>query len=149
MINDIDHNVINAKIDAFKAMCRDNGLKITPQRLAVYKALLRSDEHPSADMVFHKVRKVFPTISLDTVNRTLLTLNKLGSAFIVEGSGDAKRFDGNMESHLHFKCVNCKRIVDFFTEQPEDIKLPSGIGKKFKVLRKTIYMEGLCDLCND
>jgi len=75
------------KMDAFKAMCRKAGLKITPQRMAVYKTLAESTEHPSAKTVFRKVRKIFPNISLDTVNRTLLMLNEIGAAFVVEGSG--------------------------------------------------------------
>jgi Fur family peroxide stress response transcriptional regulator len=77
--------------------CREAGLKITPQRLAVYKVLLGSAEHPSAEAVFRKAREVLPNISLDTVNRTLLTLSEIGAALVVEGSGDAKRFDGNLE----------------------------------------------------
>jgi len=39
--------------------------------------------------------------------------NKHPSAFVAEGSGNAKRFDGNLQGHQHFKCVKCKRIVDF------------------------------------
>ena len=120
---------------------------MTPQRVAVYKALLETKEHPSAEMVFHKVRKVFPSISLDTVNRTLLTLSEIGVAFIVEGSGDAKRFDANLDGHLHFKCVKCKRIFDFPNKSPDDICVPKNVSRNFIVLKKTIYFEGICDLC--
>ena len=67
--------------DVFVQNCRRNGLKITPQRMAVYKTLLESKEHPSAEMVWGYVRRLFPGISLDTVNRTLLTLAEIGSAF--------------------------------------------------------------------
>jgi len=120
---------------------------VTPQRMAVYKVLLETTEHPSAETVFQKVRKVFPSISLDTVNRTLLTLSEIGVAFVVEGSGDAKRFDGNLESHQHFKCVKCKRIVDFSHKPFNNVPIPKGISKKFTVLKKAIYFEGICDLC--
>ncbi len=138
---------LNRKIDVFQVKCRQTGLKVTPQRLAVYKALLETKEHPSADMVFQKIRAVFPSISLDTVNRTLLTLSEIGAAFVVEGSGDAKRFDGNLENHQHFKCVKCKRIIDFNHKSPDNIHIPKNISKKFIVLKKTIYFEGICDLC--
>lgn len=135
------------KLDAFKEHCRRVGLKVTPQRIAVYEELAGSKEHPSAEMVYRKVRKVLPNISLDTVNRTLLTLNDMGAAFVVEGSGDAKRYDGNLENHQHFKCVRCKKIIDFHYKPFDDIKVPSSIKKKFTVLRKTVYLEGICDLC--
>jgi Fur family peroxide stress response transcriptional regulator len=115
--------------------------------MAVYKLLLETKEHPSADMVFQKVRKTFPSISLDTVNRTLNTLSEIGVAFVVEGSGDAKRFDGNLDNHQHFKCVKCKRIIDFYHKSYDNIKVPKSISGKFTILRKAVYVEGICDLC--
>ena len=60
---------------------------------------------------------------------------------------DAKRFDGNLESHQHFKCVKCKRIVDLYHKPFDNIKVPTSIGGKFTVLRKSVYFEGICDLC--
>ncbi|MCK4629132.1 MAG: transcriptional repressor [Sedimentisphaerales bacterium] len=137
---------LKEKLDAFQVRCREAGLKVTPQRTAVYKVLIKTDEHPSAEMVFRKVRMEFPNISLDTVNRTLLTLNEIGAAFIVEGSGDAKRFDGNLVQHQHFKCLKCKRIVDLFNAQFGKIEVPASLNK-FTVLKKTVYFEGICDSC--
>ena len=138
---------LKEKLDAFRAGCRQVGLKVTPQRMAVYKALIESKEHPSADMLYRKVTKIFPHISLDTVNRTLLTLAEIGAAFVVEGSGDVKRFDGNLKSHQHFKCIKCKRIIDFHYKPFDNIQVPADIAEKFMVLRKTVYFEGVCDLC--
>jgi Fur family peroxide stress response transcriptional regulator len=140
-------DTLKEKLDAFRAKCTQAGLKITPQRIAVYKALIETTKHPSAEMVFETIRKTFPSISLDTVNRTLLTLNKIGVAFIVEGSGEPKRFDANLQVHQHFKCVRCKRIIDFHHEPFDNISVPADIEKKFTVLRKTVYLEGICDLC--
>lgn len=140
-------DILKEKMDALRSRCRESGLKITPQRMAVYKVLIESKQHPSADVVFRKVRGVIPNISLDTVNRTLLTLADIGAAFIVEGSGDVKRFDGRLETHQHFKCVKCKRIVDFHYKPFDNIEVPKNISRTFTVLRKTVYLEGICDLC--
>jgi len=131
----------------FEGVCRQAGLRVTPQRIAVCRELARSKEHPSADMLCRKLRKRFPNISLDTVNRTLLTLREIGVAIVVEGSGGAKRFDGNLEKHQHFKCVKCKRIIDFYHEPFDNIEVPASIAGKFKVLRKTVYLEGICERC--
>ena len=133
--------------DSFIARCHIHGLKVTPQRIAIYKALVETDEHPSAEALHRKVRKVFPRVSLDTVNRTLLTLADIDAACVVEGSGDAKRFDGKSGKHQHFKCVKCKRIVDFHHKAFDRIKVPADISKRFTVLRKTVYLEGVCDIC--
>ena len=138
---------LKVRMEAFKAKCRAAGLKVTPQRMAVYEVLIKSNEHPSAEMVFRKVKRTLPNISLDTVNRTLLTLYEIGAAFAVEGSGDAKRFDGNLKNHQHFKCIKCKRIIDFHHKPFDNIAVPKSISRRFTVLRKTVYLEGICDLC--
>jgi Fur family peroxide stress response transcriptional regulator len=138
---------LKEKMEAFERRCRKGGLKVTPQRSVVYKVLARSKEHPSTEMVYRRARRILPNISLDTVHRTLLTLSEIGAAFVVEGTGDAKRFDGNMENHQHFKCVKCKRIVDFCHKGFENISVPAVIGKKHRVLRKKVYFEGICDFC--
>ena len=144
-----DNGKMTEKMDAFQQSCHHAGLKVTPQRMAVYKALIESKEHPSADTVYRQVRKIFPNISLDTVNRTLLTLADIGVAFIVEGSGDVKRFDGGLEKHQHFKCIKCKRIIDFHYKPFDDIPVPKSISEKFTVLKRTVYFEGICDLCRN
>ena len=138
---------IDDKIRLFTGLCRKTGMRITPQRIEIYKQLIITDEHPSAEIVYEKVRQTFPSISFDTVNRTLLTLNDMGAAFIVEGSGDVRRFDGGMDKHQHFKCVRCKKIMDFQYKPFDDIKLPSSLARKFTVLKKVVYLEGICDQC--
>ncbi len=138
---------IDEKIRRFTGLCRKTGLRVTPQRIEIYKQLISTDEHPSAEILYEKVKTTFPSISFDTVNRTLLTLSRIGAASVVEGSGDVRRFDGDLEKHQHFKCIKCKRIVDFHHKPFDDIKVPASIGKRFTVLRKSIYLEGICDLC--
>ncbi len=135
------------RMDAFCAKCRQAGLKVTPQRMAVYKTLAEFNEHPSAETVFHRVRKFFPNISLDTVNRTLLMLSEIDAAFVLEGLGGPKRFDANLTPHHHFKCVKCMGIIDIWHEPFDDIRVPESINKKFKVYRKAVYLEGICNKC--
>jgi Fur family peroxide stress response transcriptional regulator len=135
------------KMIEFHDLCRKAGLKMTPQRLAVYKALIRTDIHPTTEEIYQEVRKEMPNVSLDTVNRTLLTLAEIGAAFIVEGTGQARRFDGGMEDHQHFRCIKCGRIIDFHYEPYDNIETPSSIGR-CRVLRKTVYFEGYCEACN-
>ena len=136
-------------MDRFVNRCHKAGLRVTPQRMAVYKMLTESKEHPSALMVYKQVKKELPSISLDTVNRTLQTLSTIGAAFVVEGSGEVKRFDANLHNHQHFKCLKCKRIIDFHHEGFDNIELPASIGEKFIVLRKTVYFEGICEACRE
>ncbi|MBN1806778.1 MAG: transcriptional repressor [Sedimentisphaerales bacterium] len=146
--NKINSVELEEKTCQFQERCRSAGLKITPQRIAIYRELIQTDDHPSAEMLYEKVKEKLPSISLDTVNRTLLTFNEIGVAFTVEGSGGAKRYDGGLHGHQHFKCIKCKRIIDFHHKPFDNIKLPAEISEKFTVLRKSVYIEGLCDLCS-
>jgi Fur family peroxide stress response transcriptional regulator len=141
-------NKLEEKIEMFYNLCRQKRLKITPQRVEVFKMLVTSEEHPSAEAVYKKVKKVLPNVSLDTVNRTLNTLSKIGVAFVVEGSGDVKRFDGNLDNHQHFKCIKCKRVFDFRCKGLEKVELPESLEQDFKILKTTIYVEGLCKQCS-
>jgi len=137
------------RIKWFEQECKKHGIKLTPQRVGVYKVLAEAVDHPSADVVYQRVRKLFPNVSLDTVNRTLLTFSELGIAFIVEGSGDVRRYDGGLGLHQHFKCVKCKRIVDFHHEPFDNITVPEELDSRFEILRKTVYFEGLCEDCKN
>jgi len=137
----------NKTLIGFHERCRKAGLKMTPQRMAVYKALVHTDVHPTAEEVYQMVRGEMPNISLDTVNRTLLTLAEIGAAFVVEGTGQPRRYDGGMEDHQHFRCIKCGKIIDFHYEPYDNIEVPGHIGN-FRVIRKTVYLEGYCADCN-
>ena len=138
---------LDNKLPEFESICRKNGLKVTPQRVAVYKALIGMDTHPTAEQVYQMVRNEISNISLDTVNRTLHTLSGIGAAFIVEGTGQPRRFDGGLEDHQHFLCIKCGKVIDFHHEPFDNIDVPDELKGQFKVLRKTVYLEGLCEMC--
>ncbi|MFP4308269.1 MAG: Fur family transcriptional regulator [Desulfococcaceae bacterium] len=131
----------------FEEICRKHGLNVTPQRAAIYKELISSREHPSAVAILERVRKTFPNISLDTVNRTLLTFHKIGLARVVESSGDPKRFDPNLEPHHHFRCMSCGVIVDFQHDGYDRLDVPPEIAEKYLIREKVVHLKGICDSC--
>ena len=135
------------KLLSFERACREHSLSITPQRVAIYKELVSSPDHPSAISIFTKVREYFANISLDTVNRTLLTFQEIGLAKVVESSGGPKRFDPNLEPHHHFRCISCGEIIDFRDEFYDALEVPAEIKEKFVVLEKKVHLEGFCDQC--
>lgn len=137
------------KMAYFRNLCKENGLKLTPQREVVYRQLLQAEDHPSAETIFRRTRAKMPNISLDTVNRTLLSLAEIGAAAVVEGSGQARRYDPDLGSHQHFKCIHCQRIIDFHYPLFDNLDIPEEINNKHIVLRSTVYIEGICEKCKD
>ncbi len=135
------------RLAEFAARCRTGGLAVTPQRLAIIKVLLGSEEHPRADAIFAAVRRSHPTISLATVHRTLETLCDIGEARKVTMLHDSARYDGNITPHHHVVCVECRRIRDI--EIPELDRLLEGRSElgEFRVLGSSLEIHARCERC--
>ena len=135
------------RLDAFRLMCKKHNLKITPQRIAIYKVLLHSQSHPTADEVFQTLKGDFSNISYDTVNRTLLSLVEIGLIDVVKSPGGARRFDPNPDDHHHLHCVKCGKIIDFYSEVCDKLRIPEEIQNQFTVLSKRVVVNGICREC--
>ena len=79
----------------FESLCRAAGMKVTPQRVAIFRALASTRTHPSAEAVCERVRRGMPSVSLDTVYRTLATLAEQGLILKLLQSDGTARFDGD------------------------------------------------------
>ena len=135
------------KMEVFYRKSKEYGLKVTPQRTAIYQELLKAKDHPSADDIYRKIVKKIPNISFDTVNRTLSTFSKIGITDVVEGYGQPKRYDPDLDIHHHFRCTRCNKIIDFHNEDYDNLIVPHEILKQFTVFQKKVVLEGLCDRC--
>jgi len=138
---------IEQRVQDFITTCRRHRLKITPQRVAIFRTLIQTRQHPTADMTFKTIQKEFPNISFDTVNRTLLTFVDIGVLDIVEVFGGPKRFDTDVGVHHHLHCMACGRIIDFENEDYTHLEVPTAIAGKFKVISKRVVLKGLCEAC--
>jgi len=136
-----------ASVELFKKTCAQKGLKITPQRIAVYEELLEAKDHPSADVLYTRVRKTFTNISFDTVYRTLLSLVELGLIRLVKSYDGRKRFEPNIQNHHHCICIKCQKIIDFCDEGYDLIQVPKTLGRQFQVMNKRVVLEGICSDC--
>src|SRR3984957_11228155 len=135
------------RLAEFSARCRSGGLAVTPQRLAIIKALLASAEHPRADAIFAKVRRQHPTISLATVHRTLETLCAIGEARKVTALHDSARYDGNLAPHHHVVCVRCRRIRDVEISGLERMIDGHAALQGFQPMGWSLEIQALCDSC--
>lgn len=142
MVTILDH-----KIYYCKEKLEQSGFRVTPQRLSIFCHLLESKDHPSAEMVYDQVKEEYPNISFDTVNRTLLGFVDKELIKLVESGYGPRRFDADLNQHYHFRCRNCKKIIDFNCLEYNQIKIPEYITRRFKVLRQEIILEGICPDC--
>ena len=134
-------------IDLFIEKCKQHNLKITPQRIAIYREIIKSKKHSSADNIFQIIRKEYPNISFDTVNRTLVTFSEIGIVEIVESFGGARRFDPILDNHHHLHCISCGEIIDFYHDEYDSLVVPVEIQKQYTVLNKRVVLNVICDKC--
>ena len=134
-------------IQTFLQTCRKNRLKITPQRVAIFKKITDLNTHPTADDIYQMIKKDFSNISLDTVNRTLLTFAEIGVVDVVETFGGAKRFDPDVSIHHHFFCIQCGEITDFKDPSYDDLAVPEKLRHQFQVISKRLILKGFCKAC--
>jgi len=138
-----------SRLAEFAARCRKGGLAVTPQRLAIIKALLNSAEHPRADAVYEVVRREHPHISLATVHRTLETLCEIGEARKVTTLHDSARYDGNLTPHHHVVCVECRRVRDIEIPELEQVLRGRAAIGDFKLLGSSLEIQALCAECSE
>ncbi len=95
----------------------DKGLKVTPQRLAIFEAILTLNNHPTAEMVIEYIRQNHPNIATGTVYKVLdvLVMNDLIKR--VKTEKDIMRYDAVMEGHHHLYCSESGRIEDYMDEE--------------------------------
>ncbi|MCM8709791.1 transcriptional repressor [Clostridium sp. SYSU_GA19001] len=128
---------------------KEKKLKLTPQRIAVYKYLKSSKEHPSAETIYKALQPEYPTMSLATVYKALKTLVEVGLVQELNVGEGNFRYDGNICNHPHIQCLSCGRVDDIegfcFTDLNTSIKQYTD----YEVLTNQVYFYGLCKDCKN
>ena len=138
---------IEQRMARFERTCRNSGSKLTHQRMEIFREVAQNGDHPDAEQVYLGVRKRMPTVSMDTVYRTLWWLKDLGLITILGPLRERARFDANLNRHHHFVCTQCGLTRDFFSDEFGSLKMPyslKSIGKAEKIQVEAI---GLCQKC--
>lgn len=97
---------------ALRTSFHQAGMRLTRQRMAIYRELSSRFDHPDVDMLYKAVKPRIPQISLFTVYRTMNALEAAGMVWRVATWKGHARYDGNVETHGHFLCETCGRIHD-------------------------------------
>ena len=139
---------IRRRIDRFKDVCRRSKLKLTHQRLEIFSEVAKSGDHPDVETVYKGVRKRMPTVSLDTVYRTLWLFMDLGLITILGTSRERVRFDSNTDSHHHFLCTQCGKACDFYSREFDGLEIPEAVKELGSVETVHVEFRGLCSDCS-
>jgi Fur family transcriptional regulator, peroxide stress response regulator len=139
---------IEEQLDRASEMLRAAGVKVTHQRLEIYREVLAGGAHPDAEAVFRGVRQRVPTVSLDTVYRTLWLLAGLGLIGTLGQPRERVRFDANTQPHHHFVCTSCGTALDFTCSQFDALSVPAEAQKLGSVQRAYVELRGVCRECS-
>lgn len=138
---------IEQQMERFEVVCRNTGVKLTHQRMEIFRELAMSGDHPDAENIYRRVRKRLPTVSLDTVYRTLWLLSDLGLIATLGPSRERTRFDTNLSRHHHFVCIRCGLTSDFYSTELNELKLPESVTALGHVETTQVEVQGVCLAC--
>lgn len=146
-MNDTKEKMIEEKIEYLRTMCKLKGMRVTPQRIEIYRHVAGSCQHPDAETVYEAVKEKMPNVSVDTVYRTLSSLEEMDMIFRVDNQLPKARFDADKTPHHHFLCVKCNEVYDIFLEPDEKVNLPVNAEKFGEIKDINIQVRGICNKC--
>lgn len=135
------------RLEHIKATVKAAGIKLTHQRLEIFTEIASSTEHPDAEKVFRAVQARMPTVSQDTVYRTLWLLRDLGLARTLGPQRDGVRFDANLDPHHHYVCVRCGLVRDFESADLNALPVPDAVRHIGSVVDAHVEVRGICAKC--
>jgi Fe2+ or Zn2+ uptake regulation protein len=135
--------------DTLTSIFREQGLRVTPQRQAIFRLLEDDHSHPTVESLFDRARADMPTISLKTVYQTVHDLEALGEVRVLDLGTGSVRVDPNVEDdHHHLLCTTCGRVRDL----PVDftgLQVPIRYRRDFTVDDVQVIFRGHCDNCSE
>ncbi len=138
---------IEQRMENFMDLCRNAGVKLTHQRMEIYREIAQTGDHPDAETVFQGVRERIPTVSLDTVYRTLWLLSDLNLINIMGPLRERTRFDANLSRHHHFVCIRCGLTRDFYSPELDVLQISKSVKSFGHVETAQIEVRGVCLAC--
>ncbi len=99
----------------------ESGLKVTPQRIAVFEALMNIKDHPSAEMIKNYLSETYPSVSLSTIYNILETFVDKGLIKKIKTENDIKRYDPVLNKHHHLYCQKSDTILDYYDKELDNL----------------------------
>ena len=130
---------------------RDNGLRVTPQRMVILEILseVEGHHHLSAQEVFALAQDRMPGLNTATVYRSLEDLTQAGLTEQMVTPADAVRFSlKNPEhQHCHLSCRSCHEVLEFSPEVMGEVAHTLTERHGFAIDLGHLTLVGLCSKC--
>lgn len=144
---EVDRAEMERRLQHFKAACKKAGVKLTHQRMEIFREVAGSLEHPDVEAIFRSVQQRMPMVSLDTVYRTLWLLNDLGVVTTLGLRRESVRFDANLRQHHHYVCIRCGLTRDFEGVALGAAVIPAAVRKLGSIVTTRLEVRGCCVKC--
>ena len=134
-------------VDELTRRFRLQGLRVTPQRQAIFRLLHGVDTHPTVDSLYEAARAEMPTISRKTVYQTVHDLETMGEVELLDVGTGSIRVDPNVDRvHQHLVCRQCGTVRDVLLDIA-DLRVPARYRREFTVEAVEVVFRGVCDDC--
>lgn len=137
------------RIESLRQRCRRHGLDLTPQRLAVLRAVLDLHDHPTADRVHAALARRRVRVSRATVFRTLESFARVGVIARTCHPGGSVRYDSRTDRHHHLVCLGCDRVIDISDARLDALPVPDTRRLGFVVSDFKVQLRGTCRQCRE
>lgn len=143
----ISEDEVKRRVSVFSEALREGGRRLTHQRMEVAREIARSDTHPDVETIYQGVRERVPTVSLDTVYRTLAALEDMRLVNRVNAIAGPTRYDANLDRHHHFVCMRCGLIRDLQDPVLDGVTAPEQTIDLGRVESVKVQFLGICKEC--
>lgn len=126
---------------------REEGYKVTPQRLAIFNCLEEKRLHPTAEHIYEELRVLYPSMSLATVYKTMEIFARIGIIQILQIGNDSHRYDVDVTPHAHIRCTVCNRVDDLMGIHLRDVDQEVAAMSQYQIMGRQLYFFGVCSEC--
>ncbi len=138
------------RLEQMTKVLREQGCRLTPQRLALLKILAQTATHLNIEQIFERLKVDFPTTSLSTIYKTLSLLKDMGEILELNFPSIGSRYDGNQPyPHPHVVCTKCGQILDPEFLAMADLTRVMAQQTGYEITHHQLNFFGLCPKCQE
>jgi len=135
-------------LKSFKQYLAHNNLKLTQQRLLIFKVFMSDEEQVSPEELLQGVQNLDETISRSTVYRTVKHLHDSGIARCIHRSNGITYYEPMGDQSCQMVCERCGRTIPIKNPYFECLQHETARQQGFTLFRYQNVIYGLCADCS-